>query len=388
MKEDPEISQALLEANPHIAALLFVFGLVIVLMLTGFLFFWAKTLARWYQGASILPVERWKPRAWGLADVALVLSSAIFLQATMIPAWAALSGINLHEMVKSESISLSLMAVGSLSYLVAMLMAVMWLFIRYSASAQHIGISLRGVVPHASVGLAAAAMTLPIVALISYAVSEGTKTEYNHPLIEELKKEGTVTAYLLAVFCAVVVAPLVEEFFFRVMLQGWLQSVPWSARSWWWLLGSQGNQTVVLLDRPVDAVVLQAANEEGSMVPNAIATQASAEPPLLANPSTSPVLTTELGMTSATLGGANSEALNLADDTKPPIWPSFVVGTLFGLAHYEYGLSFIPLIVLGTVLGLLYRAKHSIWPCFLLHFALNSFSMASLGISLLIESVK
>ena len=65
-----------------------------------------------------------------------------------------------------------------------------------------------------------------------------------------------------------------------------------------------------------------------------------------------------------------------------------MTGILFGLAHWGYGLSFIPLIVLGIVLGMLYRATHSIWPCFLVHFALNSTSMLGLGLSILLERAK
>ncbi len=71
----------------------------------------------------------------------------------------------------------------------------------------------------------------------------------------------------------------------------------------------------------------------------------------------------------------------------PPLWPALVTGVLFGLAHLGYGLSFIPLIVLGIILGLLYRATHSIWPSLMVHFILNSSSMIALGIGILIESV-
>ena len=69
----------------------------------------------------------------------------------------------------------------------------------------------------------------------------------------------------------------------------------------------------------------------------------------------------------------------------PPLWPSLVTGTLFGLAHFGYGLSFIPLIVLGILLGLLYRATHSIWPSLVVHVMLNGSSMTALGVAILIE---
>lgn len=386
MKKTPEINQAFMEAHPLIYGLMLVFFLIVVLLLTGFITFWISAIARWSRGAPILAVAPWKPRAWGLIDVVLVLIAAFVGQAVLIPAWAVMSGINLREMAKSDHLSLSIMAVGSGTYLLAMLMGLGWLVIRYAASLQHMGMSLKRLMPNTGIGLVAASMTLPIVALISYGVSEGLKAEYDHPLINELKREGTLSAYLLAVFCAVLVAPLVEEFFFRVLLQGWLQSVPWSAGSWWWLVGSNHVQSTVLMSESNTNSDSDDASADKLQAPVASASADSDAKPAVSNPYDPPFLATAFGPQASVV--VLEAVPNLTGDTKPPIWPSFVVGTLFGLAHYDYGLSFIPLIVLGIVLGLLYRATHSIWPSFVLHFALNSISMASLGLTLLLESTK
>lgn len=380
MKNEPEINQALLQANPLIAVLVFLFGMVVLLLLSSFFVLWIGMLMRWYRGIAVLTVEPWKPRSWGLVDVLLVLVAAFVGQAVLIPAWAKLSGTDLRKMVETDSISLAVMAVGSLSYVVAMVGGIGWLVLRYSASVKHMGLALRRMIPNTGLGLAAAAMTLPIVGLLNWAVSEGLKSEYDHPLINELKKEGTVTGYLLAVFCAVLVAPLVEEFFFRVLLQGWLQSVPWSAGGWWWLLGSS---------RPQSAALMSEADLANVSETNLVASAADSPtlpPQVLANPYQPPVVSSDLE--ASVHLGQSTDTIHIASNAKPPIWPSFVAGILFGFAHYDYGLSFIPLSVLGVVLGLLYRAKHSIWPCFVLHFALNSFAMASLGITLLVEAAK
>lgn len=383
MKEEPEISQAMLEANPQIAGMLIVFGLILLLILTGFFSLWGTTLMRWYRGAPILTIERWKPRSWGLVDVLLVLAAAVVGQSLLIPLWAKASGANLRKMVETDSMSLSVMAVGSTSYLLAMLLGIGWLLLRYEVNFKHIGLSLRRWLPNVGLGLAAAAMALPIVALVSVGVSEGLNADYDHPLINELKKEGTLSAYLLAVFCAVLVAPLVEEFFFRVLLQGWLESVQWSWRGWWWLLGANSNQTASLMSDSVgqSSPAMPAAVETiDSDVRSQPVGAGLSEPPIVANPYQPSVI--------GLAPNIDVVALPAIGDAKPPLWPTFVVGTLFGLAHFDYGLSFIPLILLGIVLGLLYRAKHSIWPCFVLHFALNSLSMASLGIALLVEAAK
>lgn len=47
----------------------------------------------------------------------------------------------------------------------------------------------------------------------------------HHPIVDTLGTRPGPTVFLLATLLAVVVAPLLEEFFFRVMLQGWLESV-------------------------------------------------------------------------------------------------------------------------------------------------------------------
>ncbi len=54
------------------------------------------------------------------------------------------------------------------------------------------------------------------------------KPELAHPA-EQLLRSGNPAAIAVAVTMAIVVAPLVEEFFFRVLLQGWLEAV-WSRR--------------------------------------------------------------------------------------------------------------------------------------------------------------
>lgn len=53
-------------------------------------------------------------------------------------------------------------------------------------------------------------------------------------------------------------------------------------------------------------------------------------------------------------------------------------GILFGLAHWEHGLSWIPLAALGVVLGVLSRRRGSLVPAILLHALFNATSVALL----------
>ncbi len=97
MSQDPEINQAMLQANPHIAVLLFIFGMLMLLLLSGFFVLWGGLFMRLYNGMVVLSTDPWKPRAWGLVDVVLVLVSAFVGQAILIPLWGKLSGADLKR---------------------------------------------------------------------------------------------------------------------------------------------------------------------------------------------------------------------------------------------------------------------------------------------------
>jgi membrane protease YdiL (CAAX protease family) len=66
-----------------------------------------------------------------------------------------------------------------------------------------------------------------------------------------------------------------------------------------------------------------------------------------------------------------------------PWWPMIVSSVLFGLAHFGYGPSWLPLIFLGLVLGGLFRATGRVWASTALHVIFNSFAMLSLAVQII-----
>ncbi len=183
----------------------------------------------------------------------------------------------------------------------------------------------------------------------------------------------------MGVVTAAIIAPVTEEFLFRVMIQGWLQSIPFKSAFanivGGWYPAAWRMPIAQAVGHGAEADNLQANIQAGatgeldnisnSVSPSYDANITSEQPVGLAQ---------ELGQ---------PEVVEL--DLVPPLWPSLVSGVLFGLAHWGYGLSFIPLIALGIVLGLVYRATHSIWPCIVIHGMLNSTSMALLGFTILMQ---
>ena len=55
--------------------------------------------------------------------------------------------------------------------------------------------------------------------------AQSEEADTQHTIIDLLRQDGTVLTWMLCVVAAVVVAPVVEEFLFRLVLQGWLETV-------------------------------------------------------------------------------------------------------------------------------------------------------------------
>ncbi len=383
-----EFTAEQLQAHPELVALLGLMNLLILGLLTGCLVMWVRAIIGWVKGKRLLEVHLWQPRVWGLIDILFIGAMIVVLQTLALKSWASFSGIDLTEVKSDEDIPVSGMAIASFSYLLVLAIAVLWIVVRYRASLSHIGFAF-GSQPKDStspaepfrnlkIGIGATVMTLPIIFGLMALVSLGMDQEYNHPLLTQMNKEGSLLAYLMAVFAAVVAAPLCEEFLFRVLLQGWLQSIPQSLKHGWWFLGASETE------RQADRL-----HSMGASVPAISSIQGVIEATVVESPTSLNEAPVVAGHNPYDPPNVAFNTIGLSNDERvlPPLWPSFVTGILFGLAHIGYGLSFIPLILLGIILGLLYRATASIWPGLIIHFSLNSFSMLGMGLSLYSQQV-
>jgi membrane protease YdiL (CAAX protease family) len=64
--------------------------------------------------------------------------------------------------------------------------------------------------------------------------TKSPKPDANHPLVILIRQDRSLTTFLWVFVAAVLVVPIVEEFLFRLVLQGWLEAVEVRLR---WLLG-------------------------------------------------------------------------------------------------------------------------------------------------------
>ena len=408
-KQPPEVTPEMLQQHPELMmALLFVLALMTVYFF-GALASWSYFGYRFYQGQPLLSVDPWRPRAWGFVDLLLVGGAAVVCQTLVVLVGSLAMGDDPRTLAtEAGGVPLKLAFLSGLGNVLAMLVIVVWVCLRFGVGPRHVGFTLARLPKHLGQGLLVGLAMLPVVYVLMFVVSIGLKTDYAHPLLDQITKDRSLTAYLLGVAAAAVFAPLAEEFLFRVVLQGWLQSLPFKSLAAnvigmlpTWMRPAQvesrpgtdriaagseaGNPGGELLEQGT------APNEYRDVQSGSDTSVSEASSVEVANPyapSSSPSLGSGLGYESSSgyasgLGYAESGQANVV----PPIWPSVVTGILFGLAHWGYGLSFIPLIVMGIVLGLVYRATHSIWPCVLIHFMLNSTSMIFLGVLILQQNV-
>jgi len=155
-----------------------------------------------------------RPVPWAGSDVTLVVL-VFFLLAVVVGAF--LGG---RPEVGGEP-PLDLLLAGNLLLMAAApLLAGGWLVARGSTPAD---LGLASDRPAADTGLALAALSLVVAPLLALAGWLNTLVPYEHPVVAFLAERRDFRALLLVVLTAVVAAPLAEEFFFRRVLQGWLE---------------------------------------------------------------------------------------------------------------------------------------------------------------------
>ncbi|HEX6963930.1 MAG TPA: CPBP family intramembrane glutamic endopeptidase [Lacipirellula sp.] len=201
------------------------------------------------------------------------------------------------------------------------------------------------------IGAAAWAASLAPIYGILFVLQAIVEPESGHPLVQELVTDHSLSMMLAAGLAAVVAAPIYEETVFRLLLQGWLERREMLA------------QPVIAHEILPPAYDDQFEREGEAPAEPGSAYQFSArqEPrPPDPEPSAAPQFTYTYA---------------------PPGWlPIIITSVLFGLAHYGHGVSPIPLILLGAVMGYLYQRTHRVTPSIVCHLLFNLFTFVLLAL--------
>jgi membrane protease YdiL (CAAX protease family) len=178
---------------------------------------------------------------------------------------------------------------------------------------------------------------------IQYLLTRWIKSE--HPVQLLLSENSSPRVLLLCFLSAVLVAPLTEEFLFRVLLQGWMEAV--AIR--WRREPAPDSSVMSDADGPDQSAALPAGGE---------------------NPYAAPL----------------QSSLPLAPTTGPTArlmpGPIILSSLAFALVHLGHGPDPIPLFVFALLLGYLYQKTHRIWPSLVVHACLNAWSLIMLWLNL------
>jgi membrane protease YdiL (CAAX protease family) len=237
-----------------------------------------------------------------------------------------------------------------------LLLATTYLIVRARATLRDLGFAWRELGQNVLIGIIAFPMiAVPVYFLQAMIVWFGGWA-YQHPLIEMLQQKPDFGLFALLAISACMVAPLSEEWFFRVVFQGWLE------RACAWVKGRLD------AERPLPGVIdLKPAMPLGDEALNPYAVTAAV-------PAWGEPIAAEVQPLSA--APKDMEAREEPVQYVLVHWvPILLSSVLFGLAHFGHGPAPITLTVLAVALGYLYQRTHSIVPVIVVHALFNSVSM-------------
>lgn len=285
---------------------------------------WLIMATRWRQRRPLVEYEPHRAVPWSGVDL-LVIAGAYFAMSVLLVSLyfdAADGGDELDvPRIAAALAATSLTNLGTAAF------AMVWIRGRTGAAWSDFGIRFNRTLADIRLGLATfAAVSIPIY-LLQIVLSQFVHEQ--HPIIELLKEHQQPWLLALCGVSAVLVAPVTEEFFFRVLFQGWLESLT--------ILPPADGQ-----DSP--------GEEESN--------------PFAQHPQIDPTA-------EKTFGGVRWEYA-----------PIVISSLAFSLMHLGHGADPVPLFFLALALGYLYQRTGRLLPSVVVHFCLNGCSMLMLWFSL------
>jgi membrane protease YdiL (CAAX protease family) len=316
--------------------------LVAAVAIVGSIAIWATVIARSSRGEELVPLEPRRPVPWTFFDLVLVMMAHVLFTGLggvlLRDVWNIPLPAGLRELEPEQvgPVQLSYMA----AVVATLVFALALVRLRVGATAADLGFMPRRVLYDVALGATGfLALAAPVYAL------QATLVYFfpiQHPLIDLVQAQPDQWTFLAVGLSVSLVAPLSEEFFLRVLLQGWLERVVAVAAP-----GAFG-------PNPHEAAEETAKRES-----------AAGETQPTDNPYAAPQ-TTRLRSDFS------------VDDRAARAIPIVTSALVFALLHVGQGPAPIPLFLLALGLGYLYQRTHRLWPSVVLHFLLNTSSLAML----------
>ncbi len=320
--------------------------MLLVLLLSFSAWGWAIDKLR--RREPLLPLEPRPPAPWGLLDgvVAVLILIIVNCGGALIYFGGKFPPADAAEQLDPAAMT-GMLLLNGLMGLLTFGLSIVLTKLRTKATWAEMGFDAGKLWHDVQIGIFAFVMLAPPVYLIQMVLVKFFPQF--HPLIELLRESPDVRIFLASGLSVCITAPLVEEYLFRGLLQGWLETLRRGVSVEGALMGSRYQYPGTIAD-----VVESLPPVE----PLEISENPYASPPAV----------------------LVAEAVVPETDIYPPVprWPLFVSALIFALMHYSHGPAPIPLFFLALGLGYLYRQTHRLTPSIVVHFLLNSWTMVLL----------
>ncbi|WP_246114285.1 CPBP family intramembrane glutamic endopeptidase [Rubripirellula tenax] len=218
-------------------------NLALLMAMAYSLMCWAKWIANYRSDLSALPSAMLPPRPrerpfWNPGDALIMMGSMQVIAGLAVGA-LTLSGLASRGTdTKSPEGAAYLITVTLAAGVVASLITLVWLRFRDRDAVSKLSLRLND--EDGILGLKAALMILPPVLLISAIASQ--LVTYEHPVLDSMAGLNDPLKFSMIFIGTAIVTPFVEEFLFRVLLQGGLERIAdpiaeegeqWRPRSYW-----------------------------------------------------------------------------------------------------------------------------------------------------------
>ncbi len=348
-------------------------NVVTVLILTiicGMIAFWLQALLFIVNKKPFLELQPRRVVPWTIYEVTGVALLFLVLDVLAISILKETHGLKPGLTIDEISASqmCAMMLASSTARMIVCVLALATLVIRYGANLADLGLtalrSIRVLLTDCRIGVIGFLMLAGPMFIMQMLLTKWFPSE--HPVETLIKKSSEPGVFLVTLFAAVIVAPIAEELFFRLILQGWLEKLVWRL--------THVSSVLPGSDSGADDVAETPRNS----------TQNEFPVPDASNPYASPAAETmspkvppgtdgiEQVFPEAEVGKRFANAL-----------PIITSATIFAAMHYGHGPDPIPLFFLAIGLGYIYRRTHRILPCIIIHFLVNATSMTMLAAQIL-----
>lgn len=333
--------------------------------------FWVLAFRRMRAGQPLLPWTPREPAPWNLVDLLSV--AIVFLLAISAASWwmsfdvdPKAAELELEDLPVDQQIGI--LASIACASMFALMISIAIVRLRTGATIRDFGIDTTSILSDLRLSIVAFTMlTLPMLAI------QGTLTlliqpEDRHPFIDMIMESPDFRFLGVITFSAIIVAPLTEEFLFRVLLLGWLERVVAFSNATRFPNPDRSESPLHTQHLPAEESDRTATSSPAA---ESIEFEFQAEEE------------EEIGHLpgSATVDGLGQHPDSAEIPEKMPFWwvSIAVSGLLFGLAHWGQGVAPVALVFLGCGLGYIYQRTHRVLPCILVHFLVNLFAIAQMA---------